>query len=481
MKTIAKKITSVVLLLSLLLLSVGAFSGCSMFEDPEEDPVVSVTNTSINAMGELIVYYSDGTQKNLGKVVGKDGEDGKDGDDVRIVSADINENGELVLTYSDNTTENLGVVVGKDGENAGGSSAGDHYDVNLEITGDAESAAATVAAAAPSVVSVRCSFSGGLFGGSSGSSGSGVFYTLDKTTGNALIITNYHVVYDADLGKIADSISINVYGSPLSSQAIPATFVGGSMMEDIAVLRVQGSERLKNSIAKAAELASSDALHPGDTAIAIGNPRGMGISATYGKVNVITEGLDTTACDDVTSITLRVIRIDTAVNGGNSGGGLFDAEGKLIGIVNAKIIEENIENIGFALPINKVKSLVDNIVYYCLNSEYITPYKPTFGIEVQIVDSQGIVNTDTGLIDIVETIEVIGVEEGSISEGIYQVGDRVLSVRVGTKTVEVKRMHNLVDSGLDLRPGETVYVTVLRDGYETVLAITPPTTAYKPC
>lgn len=478
MKKNVKRIVYLFLLFSLLIFSVGSLAGCSIFGGFKEETGVSITNTEINAMGELIVHYSDGTQKNLGKVVG---EDGADGEDIRIVSADINAAGELILTYSDNTTENLGVVVGKDGENAGGSSSGDHYDVNLEITGDAENAAATVAVAAPSVVTVHCSFGGSLFGGSASKTGSGVIYSLDKDRGDALIITNYHMVYNAEYGRLADAIGIYLYGSPLASQIITANFVGGSMMEDIAVLRVQGSERLKNSIAKAAEIADSDALHPGDTAIAIGNPRGKGISATYGKVNVVKDRLDTIACDGVTPVTRRVIRIDTAVNNGNSGGGVFDADGKMIGIVLSKIIEENIENIGFALPINKVKSLVDNIVFYCLDNEYITPYKPIFGVEVRTVDSKAVVNAETGLIDIVETIEVIGVEEGSVSEGIYQVGDRILSVRIGEKTVAVTNGHNITDAGLDMRPGETLYVTVLRGGEEIVLQITPPISAYIPC
>ena len=468
-----KRLLSLLLLLSVLFASVCALSSCSIANLPI-DLGVSITNTEINEKGELIVSYSDGTEKNLG-VVGK----GEDDATAHVISAEINEKGELILHYSDNTTENLGVVAG--GESATPPSIND-TDVKIEITGNAESATAAIAAAAPSIVSIYCNFTSiSPFGGSSASAGSGVFYQLDKTTGDAIIITNYHGVYNADTGNIASQILVNVYGSPLSAQSIAATFVGGSMREDIAVLRVSGSELLKTSVAKAATLASSDALHPGDTAIAIGNPQGKGISATYGKVNVVTESLDTTACDEVTEISLRVIRIDTAVNGGNSGGGLFDAEGKLIGIVNAKIIEENIENIGFALPIDKVRALVDNILDCCLDSDYVTPYKPTFGITVQIVDSEAVVDVETGLIDIVETIEVIEVAAGSLAEGNYIVGDRLLSVTVGERTVAVTKMHHITDAALDLRPGESMIVKVLRDGAEVEIVITPPISAYKPC
>lgn len=479
MKKTTKKIVSLLLLLATLLATVGTLSGCSLGGVPIETGV-SITDTRINADGELIVYYSDGTHKNLGLVVGKDGVDGED-NSLRVVSAEINEAGELILYYSDDTTENLGVVVGGGTDNETPPVV-NNTNVTVEITGDAESVVAAVAAAAPSVVSVYCNFSSNsLFGSTSASVGSGVIYYLDKDKGDALIITNYHLVYNADLVKTADQIQVKVYGSPLSAQAIPATFVGGSMKEDIAVLHVQGSELLKTSIAKAATLASSDALYPGDTAIAIGNPQGKGISATYGKVNVPTESLETTACDDVTEISLRVIRIDTAVNAGNSGGGLFDAHGRLIGIVNVKIIEENIENIGFALPIDKVKALVDNIVDYCLLGEYITPYKPTLGITAQIVDSAAVLNEENGLIDIVETLEVIDVAAGSPADGCYQVGDRLISVTVGESTVAVTKMHHITEAALRLRPGQSMTVRVLRNGTEVDVVITPPTSAYNPC
>ncbi len=473
MKQTGKKLASLLLLLSMLLVSVGTLSGCSMFDAALTIPA-SITSTAINEDGELIVYYSNGTSKNLGVVTEK-----KEDPAVYVTSAEVNENGELILHYSDNTTKNLGVIGNTDGEGAPGTS--NNVEVNIDITGDAESAAAIVAAAAPSVVSVYCTFTDPITSATVASSaGSGVIYSIDKATGDALIITNYHVVYDADAANIADKIQVFVYGSPLSGQSINATFVGGSMKEDIAVLRVKGSTIMKESIAKAAVLANSDAIHPGDTAIAIGNPQGKGISATYGKVNVVTETLETTACDDVTEISLRVIRIDTAVNGGNSGGGIFDSQGRLIGIVSAKSIVENIENVGFALPINKVQSIVDNILYHCLDGDFVTPLKPTFGITVQIVDSKAVLNEQTGLIDIVETIEVIEISEGSLADGVYQVGDRLICATVGDKTTQIIRIHNVTDVGLDLRPGETIIFKVLRDGVETELEITPPSNAYNP-
>lgn len=478
MKKQGKKIASILLIVSMLLASVAMLSGCAM---TPATPSVSIIGTEINADGELIIRYSNGTRENLGVVVGKDGAPGKDGvnTEVALIAAEINDHGELILHYADKSSVNLGVVVGKDGEDCTEPPVINDVDVSIEITGDAESAAAAVAVAAPSVVSVLCNFTiPSFFGGIVVGSGSGVIYDLDKESGDALIITNYHVLYNS--GFIADKIGINIYGSPLSSQIIPATFVGGSMKEDIAVLRVQGSELLKNSIARPAVLASSEEIYPGDTAIAIGNARGKGISATYGKINVATEYLDAIVCDGRTETTLRVIRIDAAVNKGNSGGGLFDSEGRLIGIVTRKNIEEDIENIVYTLPIDKVKAMADNIVDYCLDAEYITPYKPNLGITCQIMDSVAVPNEKNGLIDIVETIEIAEIAANGVAEGVCMVGDELISVHVGERIMQVTRLHHFVEAEWLLRPGETMYLKVLRDGAEIELELAPPIEAYIP-
>ena len=476
-KKYEKKIVSLVLAVVLLFCAAASLVSCDL-SAVGSGTAVSIKKTEINESGELIIYYTDGKKENLGCIVGKDGDDG---DAVKVVEATINDDGELILTYSDGTEDNLGVVVGKDGDDGKDADTPPIYnnnEVQIEISGDAESAVAALTAAAPSVVSVYCNYTVGL--STTASAGSGVIYSIDKATGDALIITNYHLVYDDTTHRLADAIGINIYGSPLQSQMIPATIVGGSISEDIAVLQVKGSERLKNSSAKSAVIASSDALYPGDTAIAIGNPKGKGISATYGKVNVVSESLQTTDANKAQT-TLRVIRIDTAINGGNSGGGLFDNQGRLIGIVNAKSIDENIENIGYSLPIDKVVPLVQNILYYCLEDEYITPYKPTFGISVQIVDSVGELNGVTGGIDIKETVMVTGITEDTVSDGMLQVNDKVLSVKVGSKTITVTRMYHLAEAALLLRPGDSITFLVLRDGVETEITLTPEASAYAPC
>lgn len=122
------------------------------------------------------------------------------------------------------------------------------------------------------------------------------------------------------------------------------------------------NEVLKNSDAKEVEIANSNEINVGDKAIAIGNSEALGISATSGIVSVDSEYITMLSLDEKAYVDHRVIRIDTAVNGGNSGGGLFNSNGQLIGIVNAKITDDSIENIAFAIPSNVAISIAQNIL-----------------------------------------------------------------------------------------------------------------------
>ena len=119
--------------------------------------------------------------------------------------------------------------------------------------------------------------------------GSGVIYQMNRAEGEAFIITNYHVVYDASSNTdngISDDINVYLYGSEETGKAISATYVGGSLYYDIAVLHVSNSELLKASDSCEAEIRDSDNILVGDNAIAIGNAKGYGISASLGIVSV---------------------------------------------------------------------------------------------------------------------------------------------------------------------------------------------------
>ena len=298
--------------------------------------------------------------------------------------------------------------------------------------------------------------------------GSGVIYWLDKNNGDAYIITNYHVVYynqsNTENG-ISNNISVYLYGQESESYAIPATYVGGSMNYDLAVLKVDGSRVLAESNAMATTFADSNNVAVLDQAIAIGNPEALGISATLGHINVDSEYITMEGADGVTAISVRVMRMDTAVNSGNSGGGLFDSQGNLIGIVNAKLTDS--DNMSYAIPSSLVKSVVDNILYYCEGTTRENVYKCYLGVTVEAKRLYTEYDAETGKVYKREEITIASFENGSIAKGILAVGDIINSITVDGVIYEVNRMYIVVESMLNARVGSTVTVNVTR-GSETM-------------
>lgn len=328
-----------------------------------------------------------------------------------------------------------------------------------------------------SIVSTFTSSNGGFYGAQTyTASGSGVIYKLDKNTGTAYIITNYHVIYDSNsstANKIAKTISVYLYGKDrLAEGAMEATYIGGSMNYDIAVLKIENNEILKNSDAVAVTIANSNDVVVGQKAIAIGNPEAKGISVTSGIVSVDSETLQMTAADDVTTVSFRVMRVDTAVNGGNSGGGLFNAHGELIGIVNAKIIDSSVENIGYAIPSNVAVYVADNILYYCDNQKSETMKKCMLGITIKITDSCAYFDQATQTTKLLETITVQEVNIGSIADGILQSGDVLKSISIGGKKYEITRNFIVIDIMLTARVGDQIAMTFERDGETITKSVT---------
>ena len=307
-----KKTIAVIISIAIMATCVIALSAC---EDAD--------NNGLSAYELAVKNGFEGTETEwLESLKGTDGEDGVDGTN-GINGLNGTDGKDNTLTVND--YYEAAVEAGYEGA---------MLDFIKEVLGDATVSdnKYTIAENLLSSVSIVCQFEiayDNIFYGSgtttTSSSGSGVIYKLDKSTGSAYIITNYHVVYAAEsvsADKISRNINVYLYGGETGEQAIPATFIGGAMNYDVAVLYIENSDILKNSDAKAVEFADSNEIAVGQTAIAIGNAQGKGISATSGVISVDSENLTMTAADNVTSVTFRVMRVDCAVNKGNSGGGL---------------------------------------------------------------------------------------------------------------------------------------------------------------
>lgn len=298
-------------------------------------------------------------------------------------------------------------------------------------------------------------------------SGSGVIYQLDRESGDAYIITNYHVVYyynSTTDNKISDDISVYLYGKESAQYAIPATYVGGSMQYDIAVLKVTGNEILRQSDAVAVEVADSNLVTVGTTAIAIGNPEGAGISVTRGVVSVDSENITMKASDNYTTVTHRLMRVDTAINSGNSGGGLFSEGGKLIGIVNAKMSSNKVENIGYAIPSNVATYVAQNIIDTCDGASRTGVSKCMLGVTLSVTGSSAYYDDETGIARIRETVTVTDVLPNSLAHRRIERNDIITAIQIGESTYPIDRSFIVIDLMLTTRVGDEITISVIRNG-----------------
>lgn len=168
--------------------------------------------------------------------------------------------------------------------------------------------------------------------------GSGVIFRSD-----GYIVTNNHVIDGAS--------KINV--TLKDGTVCAATLIGADPQTDLAVIKVEATEL------DVAQFGDSASLIVGQTAIAIGNPLGsLGGTVTDGIISALDREIT------IDKQTMTLLQISAAVNPGNSGGGLFDAKGMLIGIVNAKRKGSDIEGLGFAIPIDTVKVIITDLVNY---------------------------------------------------------------------------------------------------------------------
>lgn len=207
-----------------------------------------------------------------------------------------------------------------------------------------------VAAAAkvtPAVVSVVSTFKDGQK--VTGTAiGSGVIF--DKAGGKARIVTNNHVVEGAAAYEVVMS----------GGDRKKATVLGSDRITDLAVMEVDAE-----GIKATAVFGDSDRLQSGETAISIGNPLGLNFAQTI-TVGVISSPkvLLPSLTDGMGGVEweMNLIQTDAAINQGNSGGALVSLDGKVIGINSMKLAETGVEGLGFAIPINEVKPIIDALI-----------------------------------------------------------------------------------------------------------------------
>lgn len=269
------------------------------------------------------------------------------------------------------------------------------------------------------------------------STGSGFLISED-----GYILTNCHVIEDSS------AVSITTY----AGQTYEAQIIGSDSTNDVALLKIDGEDL------PCTELGSSSDLIVGDQVVAIGNPLGeLTSTMTVGYVS----GKERSVTTDGT--TINMIQTDAAINSGNSGGPLFNSKGQVVGIITAKYSGSSssgatIEGIGFAIPIEDVMNVADDLMEYgYVKSAYM-------GVSVQDMDSS--------------VAEVYGLPVGTQVKSVEddgpaaKAGMRTGDIIIGLGGETVSNYNDLARLLRNFEPGDTTTVTVFRSGQELELTIT---------
>jgi serine protease Do len=253
-----------------------------------------------------------------------------------------------------------------------------------------------------------------------------------------IVVTNNHVIEGAE--------EIDVYLT--DGTRLPATIVGKDDKTDLAVLKVDAGHELPF-----VEFGDSDKAVVGDWVMAIGNPFGLGGSVTLGIVSARNRDIQSGPYD-------QFIQTDAAINQGNSGGPLFDMDGKVVGINTAIIARGGSSlGIGFAVPVNLARPVIDQL------AEFGETRRGWLGVGIQevsedIASSLGLKSTAGAL--------VIDVTKGGPSEGQVIEGDIILEF----DSKPIARMRDLPRVVAETEVGKAVPVKILRNGAEQTLSIT---------
>ena len=303
---------------------------------------------------------------------------------------------------------------------------------------DAEVYAANV----NSVVSINVTGSSGtnFFGQTveTASSGSGFVLTTD-----GYIVTNYHVVKDAN------TVKVTLY----NGDTYDARYIGGDEDYDIAVIKIDASDL------QAVTLGDSDKLNVGDHVLAIGNPLGeLTFSMSEGIASSVNRAIN------VDGTPFNMIQVTASINPGNSGGPLLNSYGEVVGIVSAKYSSyssESVEGLGFAIPINDVVAMIEDI----MTNGYVTN-KPYLAVTAGTMTEQMAAQYRY---DVTEGVFIYSVEEGGAAEKAgLQMGDVI--VKVGD--TDITSMEDLTAAKKQYSAGDTAAFTVYRGGEEITVEVT---------
>ena len=307
----------------------------------------------------------------------------------------------------------------------------------------ATTATAAAAKAAPSVVTVY------VQNGSSSGSGSGVVLSAD-----GYVLTNNHVV-TLESSSVGD-VQVRASDGTLYDAAV----VGTDPSSDLAVIKLDGAKGLTP-----ATFADSDKVQVGDVAVAIGAPLGLSNTVTDGIISATDRAVATGSTQDDTTV-IDALQTDAAINPGNSGGALVNGAGEVIGINTAiatvasgapgSSSQSGNIGVGFAIPANSATRIAQQII------ENGSATRAFLGVSARTAADNGNSGIGTGA-QIVRVEPNSAAAQAGLREGdvVTAVGDR--PVTTSTELTAAVRSS---------APGDTVTLTVLRDGQTTTVDVT---------
>lgn len=406
------------------------------------------------------------------------------------------------ITYTDGTTSTFTVTNGKDGEdgqNATEITVDDVYEFYKQTNPDASkeeflNSYLTVECSQPTqgdltaLSSLFCSGmkiysifnEAGTYISSSSKasySGSAVLYKVDADY--SYILTNYHMIYDANAtstDKSPEKIFAYMYGSNYSpvkttsgdiivqdDYALTCEYVGGSAECDVAIIKVETSQ-LTKKYPHAKEVTINESYQVGQTVYAFGNPDGLGLSLTKGIVSV---DIETVTLDIAGTRTYYLLRTDADLDHGSSGGGLFNEDGELVALCNSG--DDDVTSINYAIPASTVIPCAEGILYYNnLNADDHSTYRLQLGITVQEKNCRYVYDSKTKTGNIVANITVAEAPStGSVATQVgIQSGDIIKAIAINGTRHEITRMYHLSNVLMGVRVGDSVEIIYERGGEE---------------
>ena len=261
--------------------------------------------------------------------------------------------------------------------------------------------------------------------------GSGVIVKED-----GYIATNYHVIQGAT------KVQVTLH----NGESYNASIGGSNAENDIAVIKIDAKELTT------AKIGDSSTVAVGDLAVAIGNPLGqLGGTATSGIISALDRTLN------VEGTTLTLLQTDAAINGGNSGGGLFNSKGELIGIVESKASAVGVEGLAFALPINNVSGIINDLIENG-GSGQVAASTPAVGIVISDVSEE---NAQYYGLESAGVYIARVTGENAMKAG-FQEEDRIVSFN-GT---EIKGSSEFISLVRKCKVGDTVTIVISRQGQQ---------------